>query len=213
MRELTDSACWANTGWMEGILRRLHVKPKVIHEAVTAVKLGLVSPSTLERVAKRASLLALAADAPLAPPPGEPADDSDGKQVWQPFPSADGDPATHALMWRKVPVTILPKLQPLPGTEKTHNFSAGEQFMQFDGGLYKVLNTTSSLSGEILPGAIELPMNGSGWKLQDISVLQGREPDATESQIDDKPEEPETAAAPVPLLHLYPRVFHYRLRC
>ena len=198
-------------GWMEGVLRRLHVKPSVIHEAVTAVKLGLVSPTTLENVAKRASVLALEADVPLEPPPpGEPQAE-EGTQVWQPFPSAAGDPGQHALTWKKVPVTTLPKLQPLPGTEKMHNFSAGEHFMQFDGGMYRVLNTT----GEILPGAIELPTNGSGWKLQvtsrlrskgkiermaltttflatnlqDISVLQGREPDATESEIDDTPAE------------------------
>ena len=182
---------------MQGILRRLHVKPSVIHEAVTAVKLGLVSPGTLEKVAKRASALALEAEARLEPPPGEP--EADGKQIWQPFPSADGDPGQHALVWKKVPVTTLPKLQPLPGTEKMHNFSAGEHFMQFDGGMYRVLNTT----GEILPGAIELPTNGSGWKLQDIAVLQGREPDADESQIDDTPAEetdPTAAAPPVCLL-------------
>lgn len=55
--------------------------------------------------------------------------------------------------------------------------------MQFDGGLYRVLNAT----GELLPGAIELPSNGSKWELQDISVLQGQEPQDSESEIDNSP--------------------------
>ena len=192
---------------MEGILRRLHVQPSVIKEAAAAVKLGLATPEALENVAKRASILALEAeDRTLgggSKAAGAP------KKVWQPFPSKQGDPANHALMWRKVPVTTLPTLQPLPGSSEAehsnfrllpglhahieaqrepwvaracfrcdcdcpvvgvglthdHTFdqcfdcdcllsgSAGKEFMQFDGGIYRVLNTT----GDILPGAIELP--------------------------------------------------------
>ena len=226
----------AKEGWMEGILRRLHVQPSVIKEAAAAVKLGLATPEALENVAKRASILALEAeDRTLgggSKAAGAP------KKVWQPFPSKQGDPANHALMWRKVPVTTLPTLQPLPGSSEaehsnfrllpglhahieaqrepwvaracfrcdcdcpvvgvglTHDHtydqcfdcdcllsgSAGKEFMQFDGGIYRVLNTT----GDILPGAIELPTNGSNWQLQDINVLQGKEPDPAVSEIEEK---------------------------
>jgi hypothetical protein len=43
------------------------------------------------------------------------------------------------------------------------------------------------ITGELLPGAIELPSNGSKWELQDISVLQGQEPQDSESEIDNSP--------------------------
>ena len=109
----------AKEGWMEGILRRLHVQPSVIKEAAAAVKLGLATPESLENVAKRASILALEAeDRTLgggSKAAGAP------KKVWQPFPSKQGDPANHALMWRKVPVTTLPTLQPLPGSSEAEH--------------------------------------------------------------------------------------------
>ena len=54
--------------------------------------------------------------------------------------------------------------------------------MGADFGIYRVLNTT----GDILPGAIELPTNGSNWQLQDINVLQGKEPDPAVSEIEEK---------------------------
>ena len=108
---------------MEGILRRLHVQPSVIKEAAAAVKLGLATPESLENVAKRASILALEAqDRTLGGAhlvTGEAA--GAPKKVWQPFPSKQGDPANHALMWRKVPVTTLPTLQPLPGSSEAEH--------------------------------------------------------------------------------------------
>ena len=46
-------------------------------------------------------------------------------------------------------------------------------------------------AGDILPGAVELPTVGSNWRLQDIGVLQGKEPEASESEIDESPAEEE----------------------
>ena len=116
--------------------------------AVTAVKLGLVSSKSLENVAKRASILAIESETPVGNTKREEGEQGplSSNQVWQPFPSKSGDPATHALMWRKVTLRKLPHLQPLPGSEKRHNFTIGERFMQFDGGLYRVLNATGRSS-------------------------------------------------------------------
>ena len=44
-------------------------------------------------------------------------------------------------------------------------------------------HVTHTHTGDILAGAVELPTAGN-WQLQDVNVLQGKDPDAATSDID-----------------------------
>uniref|UniRef100_A0A7S0HJY7 Uncharacterized protein n=1 Tax=Hanusia phi TaxID=3032 RepID=A0A7S0HJY7_9CRYP len=185
---------------LQQALERLHVRKKVIREAMSAVRLGIIDPETVLNTAKEAYEKADAEDVGGSPiqininvnsnskkktkngnagNAYSKGSEGDSVEVWQPFPGKD--PSKHAIVWRKVLRKKLPVLRPL--TEAMDNLTSTRT---------SSYNASSgNYSFPVPEGAIVLPTAGSHWQLQDIAILHGHAPNNTESSVIESSKEDE----------------------
>ncbi|EKX39836.1 hypothetical protein GUITHDRAFT_143221 [Guillardia theta CCMP2712] len=175
-------------------LERLHVRRKVIREAMSAVRLGIIDPESVLQTAKEAYDRADVDGADTTPiqininvnPNDEKhgakaeyganrGSEADSVEVWQPFPGKD--PSKHAIVWRKVLRKKLPVLRPL--AEAMENVTSSKTAYNASTGNY---------SFPVPEGAIVLPTAGHAPNKNESSVIESAEdkelPESDSSYVD-----------------------------